>query len=44
MPKKCFFTINLLIRSDSHIKKAVDSVIGDVKFFIENVQLILLIQ
>lgn len=42
MPKKCFFTVNLLIKSDSNIKNAVDSVIGDEKFFIENTQLILI--
>lgn len=42
MPKKCFFTVNLLIRSDSNIKKAVSSVIDNEKFFIENVQLVLI--
>lgn len=42
MPKKCFFTVNLLIKSDSNIKNAVDSVICDEKFFIENIQLILI--
>ena len=42
MPKKCFFTVNLLIKSDSNIKSAVDSVICDEKFFIENIQLILI--
>lgn len=42
MPKKCFFTVNLLIKSDSNIKRAVDSVICDEKFFTENIQLILI--
>lgn len=42
MPKKCFFTINMLLRSDSNIRFAVDSIIGNEKFFIENVQLILI--
>ncbi len=42
MPKKCFFTINMLLRSDSNIRSAISSVIGNEKFFIENVQLILI--
>lgn len=37
--KKCFFTVNLLIKSDSNIRRAVDSVIGDERFFRENIQL-----
>ena len=37
--KKCFFTVNLLIRSESNIRRAIDSVIGDEKFFRENIQL-----
>lgn len=39
MMKKCFFTVNLLIKSDSNIRRAVDSVIGEERFFRENVQL-----
>ena len=39
MMKKCFFTVNLLIRSESNIRRAIDSVIGDEKFFRENIQL-----
>lgn len=42
MPKKYFFTINLLIRSDTNIKKSIASVIDNEKFFRENVQLILI--
>ena len=42
MPKNFFFSINLLIRSDSHLEKAIASVIADESFFLENVQLILI--
>ena len=42
MPKKFFFSINLLIKSDSHLEKSIASVIGDESFFLENVQLILI--
>lgn len=41
MSKKFFFSINLLIKSDSHLEKSIASVIGDEKFFLENIQLIL---
>ena len=39
MTKKYFFTVNLLIRSDSNIKKTIDSVIGDEKFFRDHIQI-----
>lgn len=42
MANKFFFTVNLLIRSDTNIKNAISSVIGDEKFFRQNVQLILI--
>ena len=42
MPKKYFFTINLLIKSDTNINNAVNSIIGDERFFKQNVQLILI--
>lgn len=42
MPSKYFFTINLLLRSEANIKKAVDSITADEKYFKENVQLILI--
>ncbi len=42
MPKRYFFTINMLIRSDTNINNAVNSVIGDEYFFRQNVQLILI--
>lgn len=42
MPKKYFFTINLLLKSNSNIKSAVDSITNDERFFKENVQLILI--
>lgn len=42
MPKKYFFSINLLIKSDSNIEKSISSVISDEKFFSENIQLILI--
>lgn len=42
MANKFFFTVNLLIRSDANIKKAINSVIGDEKFFRQNIQLILI--
>ena len=42
MAKKFFFTVNLVIRSDANIRKAIDSIISDEKFFRQNVQLILI--
>ena len=42
MPKNFFFSINLLIKSDSHLEKAIASVVADESFFTENVQLILI--
>ena len=42
MAKSFFFTINLLIKSDSHLEKAISSVIADENFFLNNVQLILI--
>ncbi|MGN1458473.1 MAG: CDP-glycerol glycerophosphotransferase family protein [Acutalibacteraceae bacterium] len=42
MPKKYFFSINLLIKSDTNIEKSISSVISDEKFFSENIQLILI--
>lgn len=42
MTKNYFFTVNLLIKSDTNINKAIQSVIGDGKFFSENVQLIII--
>ena len=42
MSKSFFYSINLLIKSDSHLEKAIASVISDESYFIENVQLILI--
>ena len=42
MIKKYFFSVNLLIRSDTNIKKSINSIIGNEKFFKENIQLILI--
>ena len=42
MPKKYFFSVNLLIKSDTNIEKSISSVISDEKFFLENIQLILI--
>ena len=42
MSNKRFFTVNFLIRSDSNLKKAISSVIGNGKFFTEHIQLILI--
>lgn len=42
MPKHYFFTINMLIRSDTNINNAINSVIGDEHFFRQNVQLVLI--
>ena len=42
MPKKYFFSINLLIKSDTNIEKSISSVISDEKFFLQNIQLILI--
>lgn len=42
MPKSFFFSINLLIKSDVHLEKAISSVIADEDFFLENIQLILI--
>ncbi len=41
MPKQYFFSINLLIKDNYHINETVSSIISDEKFFLENVQLIL---
>ena len=42
MPNSFFYSINLLIKSDSHLQKAIASVIADESYFLENVQLILI--
>ena len=42
MPKQYFFSINLLIKDNYHIDETVASIISDEKFFLENVQLILI--
>ncbi len=42
MPKKCFFTINFLIKSDTDLRKSISSVIDNEKFFTQNIQLILI--
>ncbi len=42
MAKSFFYSINLLIKSDSHLQKAIASVISDESYFSENVQLILI--
>ena len=42
MPKQYFFSINLLIKDKSNIDNTVSSIIADEKFFLENVQLILI--
>ncbi len=42
MAKRFFFTVNLLIRSDTNINKAITSIISDERFFRQNVQLVLI--
>lgn len=42
MPKQYFFSINLLIKDNTPIDETVASIISDKKFFVENVQLILI--
>ena len=42
MPKQYFFSINLLIKDDTPIDTTVSSILSDEKFFLENVQLILI--
>lgn len=42
MSKKYFFSINLLIKSDTNLEKSISTIISDEKFFSENVQLILI--
>ena len=42
MPNNYFFTIDLLIRSDTNLKRSINSVIDNEKFFRENIQLILI--
>ena len=42
MPRSFFYSINLLIKSDSHLNKAISSVIADEDYFLEHVQLILI--
>ena len=42
MPKQYFFSINLLIKDKSNIDNTILSIISDEKFFLENVQLILI--
>lgn len=42
MPKQYFFSINLLIKDNYHINETISSIISDEKFFLENVQLILI--
>lgn len=42
MPKSYFYCVNLLIKSESHLQKAIDSITGADAFFTENIQLILI--
>ena len=42
MPKQYFFSINLLIKDDTSIDDTVSSILSDKKFFLENIQLILI--
>ena len=42
MPSRFFFTINMLLKSESNIKEAVENIITDERYFRENVQLILI--
>ncbi len=42
MARNYFFSINLLIKSESHLENSINSVIGNKKFFSENVQLLLI--
>ncbi len=42
MPREFFYSINLLIKSESHLEKAVGSITADENYFKENVQLILI--
>ncbi len=42
MPKQYFFSINLLIKDNTPIDNTISSILSDEKFFLENVQLILI--
>lgn len=42
MVKKIFFSVNLLVKSDSHLEKAINSVISEPEFFKEHIQLLLI--
>lgn len=42
MPKQYFFSINLLIKDNTPIDNTIYSIISDEKFFLENIQLILI--
>lgn len=42
MSKKYFFSINLLIKSDTNLEKSISTIISNQKFFSENIQLILI--
>ena len=42
MNNRYFFTVNLLIRSEAHLQSAVHSIMEDEKFFLENVQIVLI--
>ncbi len=42
MSNPFFFSINLLIKSDSHLEKSIASIVADKRFFSEHVQLILI--
>ncbi len=42
MPKNFFYSINLLIKSDSHLEKSITSLLSDEAYFLENIQLILI--
>ena len=42
MSKKYFFSINLLIKSDTNLEKSISAIISDEAFFSENIQLILI--
>ena len=42
MPRNYFYCVNLLIKSESHLQKAIDSITGAEAFFAEHIQLVLI--
>ncbi len=42
MPKSYFYCVNLLIKSESHLQKAISSIVGEEDFFVQHTQLILI--